>query len=256
LNLARFRPHLLAALALGLTIALFAQPPIHQSLDYHRFADTRTLLGVPNFWNVLSNLPFALVGLAGLAWTVQHLDDIRRETRSAWLALFIGVALVGLGSGWYHLSPSSATLVWDRLPMTLAFMAFFAIILGEHIALRLARLSLYPLLIAGVLSVLYWASTDDLRPYALVQFLPVLLIPLILVLYPKKGSGAVWAALGCYVVAKLLEAFDPAIYDALGHAISGHSLKHVVAALGMWALLVGLKGRRSASIQPSAPVPG
>ena len=256
MNLARFRPHLLAALALGLTLALFAQPPIHQSLDYHHFADSRTLLGVPNFWNVVSNLPFLLVGLLGLAWTVKHMEKIERETRAAWLVLFGGVALVGVGSSWYHLAPSSATLVWDRLPMTLAFMALFAIVLGEHIALRLARMGLYPLLLAGVASVLYWRSTDDLRPYALVQFLPVLLIPLILVLYPRKGSGPVWIALACYVAAKLLEALDARIFDALGHAISGHSLKHVVAAGAMWALLAGLKGRRSASIQPSAPIPG
>ena len=253
---ARFRPHLLAAVALGLTLALFAQPPIHQSLDYHRFADTRTLSGIANFWNVVSNLPFLLVGLMGLAWAVKHMASIERETRAAWLVLFGGVALVGVGSSWYHLAPGSATLVWDRLPMTLAFMALFAIVLGEHIALRIARVSLYPLLLAGVASVLYWRSSDDLRPYALVQFLPVLLIPLILLLYPKKGSGAVWIALACYVAAKLLEALDARIYDALGHAISGHSLKHVVAAGAMWALLAGLKGRCSASIQPSAPIPG
>ena len=256
MKLARFRPHLLLALALGLALALLAQPPIHQPLAYHRFADARTLLGVPNFWNVLSNLPFVLVGLAGLTWCARHIQRVPRELRAAWLVLFVGVALVGLGSGWYHLAPGNATLVWDRLPMTLAFMAFFAIILGEHLSARAARIALWPLLLAGVASVLYWRRTDDLRPYALVQFLPVLLIPLILLLYPRKGSGAVWVALACYVLAKLLEAFDPQIYGALGGTISGHSLKHVAAAAGMGALLAGLKGRYSASIQPSTPVPG
>jgi hypothetical protein len=210
---------------------------------------------VPNFWNVLSNLPFLLVGLAGLGWIVRHMESIALELRAAWLVLFLGVALVGLGSGWYHLAPGNATLVWDRLPMTLAFMAFFAIILGEHIQPRLARMALWPLLLAGVASVLYWRATDDLRPYALVQFLPVLLIPLVLVLYPKRGSGAVWIALGCYVLAKLLEAFDPQVYAALGHAISGHSLKHVAAAAGMWALLAGLESGHYTGIQPAALVP-
>ena len=256
MSLARFRPHLLLALALGLTLAMMAQPPIPQALSYHRFADTRTLLGVPNFWNVLSNLPFLLVGIAGLVWTAARLKQIEPKLQRPWLILFAGVALVGLGSGWYHLAPSSATLVWDRLPMTLAFMAFFAIILGEHIDLRLAKWLLWPLLIVGVASVFYWRATDDLRPYALVQFLPVLLIPLILLIYPRKGTGGVWAALGFYVLAKLLETFDPQVYAALGQAISGHSLKHVAAAVGMWALLAALKARHSASIQPSAPVPG
>jgi hypothetical protein len=252
----RFRPHLLLALALAMTLALAAQPPIHQPLAYHHFADARTLLGVPNFWNVLSNLPFVLVGLAGLAWTVRHLHAIERQLRPAWLLLFAGVALVGLGSGWYHLDPDNSSLVWDRLPMTLAFMAFFAIILGEHVELRLAKLLLWPLLFVGVASVLYWRATDDLRPYALVQFLPVLLIPLLVLLYPRRGSGPVWAALGCYVLAKLLEQFDPQVYAALGHAISGHSLKHVAAAAGMWALLLGLQARHPTRVQPPAPVSG
>jgi hypothetical protein len=255
-KLARFRPHLLAALALGFTLAMLAQPPIRQSVEYHQFADARTLLGVPNFWNVVSNLPFLLVGLAGLAWCAQHIASVPRELRASWLVLFLGVVLVGLGSSWYHLTPNSSTLVWDRLPMTLAFMAFFAIILGDHLSLRIARIALWPLLLAGVASVLYWRTTDDLRPYALVQFLPVLLIPLILLLYPRPGTGAVWAALGCYLLAKLLEQFDAQVYAALGASISGHSLKHLAAALGMWALLAGLKARHSASIQPSAPVPG
>jgi hypothetical protein len=255
-ELKRFRPHLLLALALAMSFAVASMPPIAQPLAYHRFADTRTLLGVPNFWNVLSNLPFLLVGLAGLAWTLRRLAMLERELRAAWLVLFAGVALVGLGSGWYHLDPNNASLVWDRLPMTLAFMAFFAIILGEHVQLRLARLALWPLLVAGVASVLYWRASDDLRPYALVQFLPVLLIPLLLVLYPRRGSGVVWLALACYVLAKLLEHFDSQIHAALGQAISGHSLKHVAAAAGMWALLAGLKSRDSAGVHPGAPVSG
>jgi len=256
LKLARYRPHLLLLLSLACALAMLFVPPIRQPLAYHHFADARTLLGIPNFWNVISNVPFLLVGIAGLAWCARHITDVDRAQRAAWLVLFLGVELVGLGSSWYHLAPGNGTLVWDRLPMTLAFMAFFAIILGEHIDRRMARFALWPLLLAGVASVLYWRNTDDLRAYVLVQFLPVLLIPLILWLYPKPGTGAVWAALGCYVLAKLLEQFDPQVYAALGHAISGHSLKHVAAAAGMWALLAGLKARCSASIQPSAPVPG
>ena len=256
MKLARFRPHLLLAIALALTLAMLAQPAIHQPLSYHHFADARTLFGVQNFWNVASNLPFLVVGVAALYWLAGHPEAVAPELLTAWYLLFTGVAMVSLGSGSYHFAPDNHSLVGDRAPMTVAFMAFFAIIVGEHISLRLAKWLLWPLLLAGVASVLYWRSTDDLRPYALVQFLPVLLIPLILVLYPRKGSGAVWAALGWYVLAKLLEQFDAQVYAALGQAISGHSLKHVAAAAGMWALLGGLKSRHSASIQPSAPVPG
>jgi hypothetical protein len=106
-----------------------------------------------------------------------------------------------------------------------------------------------------VASVLYWRATDDLRPYALVQFLPVLLIPLVLLLYPKRGSGAVWIALAatCWPSCSRLSTAD---LRRARPAISGHSLKHVAAAAGMWALLAGLKSRRSAGIQPAAPIPG
>ena len=256
MNPIRFRPHLLIAIALAATAWMATQPPIHQSLDYHRFVDVRTILGVPNLWNIASNLPFVLVGVAGLAWAWKHRARIEAQLRSAWLVFFTGLALVGLGSSWYHYAPDSATLVWDRLPMTIAFMAFFAAILGEYIDLRLGKKLLWPLLAVGVLSVGYWRAVDDLRPYALVQFLPMLLIPLVLLLYPKPGSGAVWLALACYVAAKLLELFDGQVYQALGQLISGHSLKHLVAAAGMWLLLVGLKRRHSASIHASAPVPG
>lgn len=252
--LTRFRPHLLLAIALAMTLALAAQPPIPQPLEYHRFVDTRTLFGVPNFWNVASNLPFVLVGLAGLRWLFASMATIERVLRPAYVVLFVGVTLVGVGSGWYHLQPDNASLVWDRLPMTLALMAFFAIVLGEHIDLRLARFTLWPLLVAGVLSVLYWRATDDLRPYALVQFVPVLLIPLVLLLYPRRGSGPIWWALAFYVLAKLLEHFDRQVLDALAGAISGHSIKHVAAAVGMAALLVGLRARHSGSIQAGAPV--
>jgi hypothetical protein len=249
----RFRPHLLLAIALALVLALLAQPPIAQPQSYHHFADARTLLGVPNFWNVAPNLPFLLVGVAGLAWLRTHRDGIEAELRPAWWFLCAGVALVAFGSGAYHWAPSDASLVGDRLPMTLAFMAFAAIVLGEHISLRAARLALWPLLLAGVASVLYWRATDDLRPYALVQFLPVLLIPLVLLLYPRRGSGVVWVALACYVLAKALEHFDAPIYAALGHGISGHSIKHVAAAAAMAALLAGRRARASASIQARSP---
>ena len=55
---------------LGLMVVSLATlpllPPIAQDPTYHQFADQRTLLGIPNFWNVVSNLPFVLVGAMGL----------------------------------------------------------------------------------------------------------------------------------------------------------------------------------------------
>lgn len=245
MTLARFRPHLLLAAALALVAAAFAQPPIAQDPAYHRFVDARTLLGVPNFWNVASNLAFVLAGVVGLWRYAAVRAQVRPPLRPAAIALFAGVVLVGFGSGWYHLAPSNASLVWDRLPMTVAFMALFALVLGVRVDTRLAAWLLWPLLVLGAASVGYWHVTEsaghgDLRPYALVQFLPVLLIPLVLWLYPGAGGRAIGFGLAWYVLAKLLEHHDAQVFAALGGTISGHSLKHVAAALGMAALLGAL----------------
>ena len=240
----------LAALSLVLLVALWWQGPIPQDPAYHRFADVRTLLGVPNFWNVASNLPFAVFGLWGLARVLRGpLDPLAQAQRPAWAIFFAGATLVAFGSGYYHLAPSNASLVWDRLPMTLAFMAFFALILGEHLDLRLGRRALVPLLVAGAASVWWWNFTEqrghgDLRFYAAVQFLPVLLIPALLVLFPRPRQGWLWGVFGTYALAKVLEHFDAPIHAALGEAMSGHALKHVAASLGIACMLRWLTVRR------------
>jgi hypothetical protein len=237
-------------LALAPLLALAWVAPIAQDPGYHRFADARTLAGVPNFWNVASNLPFVLFGLWGL-WRVARgpLDPLARAQRPAWIVFFLGATLVAFGSAGYHWQPTNASLVWDRLPMTLAFMALFALLLGEHLDLRLGRRALVPLLLAGLASVAWWQWTEaqghgDLRPYAAVQFLPVLLIPALLLLFPRPGSGPLWMVFAAYGLAKALEHWDGAIFAALGGAMGGHALKHVAAALGI-AVLVAWLGKRA-----------
>jgi hypothetical protein len=241
---------LLALLAVTAAVAwiVFHRPPIPQDPAYHRFADTRTFLGISNFQNVVSNLPFLFVGAAGLLRLRRRLQDPgsagSAELRAAWLFLFLGIFLTGFGSAWYHLRPDNATLVWDRLPMSLAFTAFFAGLVGERISERAYRLLLWPLLGLGVASVLLWRASElrgegDLRLYVLVQFLPLLMIPLIMALYrPRYTHGKyIFLAFAGYVAAKVLEAFDQPIYNALGGLTSGHALKHLVAAAGLWALV-------------------
>lgn len=226
---------------------VFSQCPIRQDQAYHRFADTREVLGIPNFQNVVSNLPFLLVGVAGLVRLRRRLAQpsgaAEVSERAAWFFLFLGVALTAFGSAWYHLRPSNASLVWDRLPMTLGFMGLLAGIVGERIGERAYRLLLWPLLGIGVASVLYWYASEfrgagDLRLYGLVQFFPLLLIPLLMALYQPRYTGGRWifVALGAYGLAKLLEHYDREIYDTLGF-VSGHPLKHLAAAAGCWALL-------------------
>ena len=166
------------------------------------------------------------------------------ETGTAYTLLFFGTFLVAFGSSYYHLEPNNQTLVWDRLPMTIAFMALFSIIISEFVSLRSGKALLLPLLLAGVLSVVYWHYSEirgegDLRLYALVQFYPMLASPIILLCFRSKCTHvqAYWWLLLAYIVAKLFEHFDGEVFDALGF-ISGHSLKHLTAALGMYVLLV------------------
>lgn len=221
-------------------LGMFFVAPIPQDPHYHLFADQRTLCSVNHFWNVMSNVPFLVVGVYGL-WRFKKIEI--QSIHYAYYVFCIGVILVCFGSGYYHFSPDNHTLVWDRLPMTIAFMALFSLLLHERVLLNPKTFTLIPLLIIGAASVFYWDWTEsqgqgDLRFYALVQFLPILLIPMILWLYPKRyfsGGYLLWA-FAFYFLAKVLEHFDGAIYQFLGQ-MSGHSLKHMSAAIAVLLIL-------------------
>jgi hypothetical protein len=149
-------------------------------------------------------------------------------------------ALVAFGSAWYHLAPDNARLVWDRMPMTVAFMTLLAAAVADRISWLAGRALLWPLVVAGIGSIAWWirgeaAGHGDLRAYGLVQFLPMLLVPLILLLWRGEGIAAkrLWMALAAYAVAKAAEHFDAQILAA-GGFLSGHGLKHLAAALATW----------------------
>ena len=241
----------LVTLSTVLVASVFFVDPIPQDPLYHAFVDTRSIIGVPNFWNVASNIPFLLAGGAGLYYLSKgKIPDLPQDLTLSYVIFFTGIFLTGFGSAYYHYAPSNATLVWDRLPMTLGFMGLFTIVIGEHISVPTAKRLLVPLLIVGVGSVAYWAVTEargagDLRPYAIVQFLPMLLIPLILIMYESVFDSvrAYWLVIALYVLSKLFEHFDELVYEA-GGLISGHSLKHVAAAIAPLVLLIGFTRRR------------
>ena len=180
---------------------------------------------------------FLVVGVLGWAWIGRIASP---PLATHYRVLCTAIALVAFGSGWYHVAPSNASLMWDRLPMTVAFMALFAAVLADRISWVLGRALLWPLVVAGIASIAWWVRTEaagagDLRAYALVQFLPLMLIPLILLLW-RQGSLAarpLWLAIAAYAVAKLVEHFDGAIFAATG-LVGGHPLKHLAAALATW----------------------
>ena len=242
---------ILTALTLAVVAVFLFVAPIPQDPAYHRFADARALLGVANFWNVASNLPFLVIGAWGVAFIMRHGHAVTLPgLQLAYLVFFSGVFLTAFGSAYYHLSPANEPLAWDRLPMTIGFSGLFAIIVGEFVAARAGRLLVIPLLIIGVVSVEYWIWTEsrgagDLRAYVLIQFLPMLLIPFILLLYrPAIGHARYfWVMLGCYALSKVAELLDARIFAA-GGIVSGHTLKHLFAAAATGTLLYALMQRR------------
>ena len=244
------RPARLAVLvgaAVTAILALALYGPVPQPPSYNAFADQRAILGIPNFWNVVSNLAFVIVGCWGLTVLGRgRCAGVLGRLRAAWLCLFGGAVLVGVGSTYYHLAPSDATLAWDRLPMTIVFMALFAIVMGEWVGLAWGARLLAPLVLVGVGSVVYWRVAGDLRPYILVQYLPGLLIPIILLMFRPalRPVSYLWAGLGLYVIAKALEVLDGQIYRALG-GVGGHPLKHLVAACSIGAFVLAACRRRS-----------
>lgn len=218
-------------------------PPIPQDPSYHHFVDTRTIAGVPNFWDVISNVAFLIAGYYGL--TRARLLAAT-ELRPEYITFCVGVIAVAFGSGYYHYAPSTPSLVWDRLPMAVAFMALFCAVLRDRTPFNRNGALLWPLVGLGVASVLYWAWTEanghgDLRPYALVQFLPLVLMPLMLLFCQgsKRSEPWLWGTFAAYGLAKVTEYFDAAIYQALG--LSGHTIKHLLSAVAVMLAMVALR---------------
>jgi len=225
------RPHFALYLAGLLILAMLAYGPIAQILNYHAFADQRTWSGVPHAGDVLSNLGFLLVAMYGALrmWRQPRVDPAQ--------ALFVGaLALTAAGSTWYHLAPDNARLLWDRLPIALACAALLAGALKE--AYPKLTLALPVLVGFGVLSVLWWSLTADLRSYLLIQAAPLVLIP---ALQWQTGAPtgrriAFTLAIILYVFAKLFEVADAQVFQAFG-VLSGHTIKHLLAALAAFVLI-------------------
>jgi hypothetical protein len=213
-------------------------PPVLQDPRYHQFADQRTLLGVRNLLNVATNLPFAIIGTLGL-WGLSGCGrKWRIGMQPASYLLFAAVFLVAFGSAFYHLEPSDATLFWDRLPMAVAFMSLLSTLVADRMSPRAGAVLFLPLACAGIASVVHWRLTDDLRFYLLVQFGSMLVILSIALLFPSGWirNRDLAAILGWYLAAKVLELLDRWVYG-LGGFVSGHSLKHLAAAMAAFWML-------------------
>jgi len=237
-----------------LAVLTFLLPPIAQPPQYHDFADQRPCGPLPNCLDTASNALFVLAGLSGLSIL---LGVIRRrvfaDPREAWpyALFFLAVILVGFASGYYHLAPDNAGLAWDRATIAFALMAWFAAIVGERVGLA-AGLRLLPFLVSGGLGSVawwYWSETQgmgDLRPYLFMQIVPILLIPLLVWLYPPRYSDGrdILAVVGLYVLALVFDLSDRLVFAASNGWISGHTLKHIIAALAALWIARYLHARR------------
>lgn len=241
----RLLPHLPLFVTLALAALLALHGPILQPDDYHAFADARPLLGLPNAADVLSNLGFAIAGIWGLLATGASIKA--SPGRAGYTLFLVALVLTAAGSAYYHWQPDDARLVWDRIPIALACAGLLAAMHAEttrsaHGARHTALLA-----IAAVASVLWWHASADLRPYLLLQILPLVLIPL----WQWQGRAPRRERLGfglailLYVLAKAAELADHHVLDASA-LLSGHTLKHLLATTAAFAIVACLVRREQA----------
>jgi len=249
-----WRGALLMASLIACAVAAILVPAMPQPLSYHAFADCRSLWSVPNFLNVVSNVPFLVGGALGLGVIFRGGGAFVDQRESLpYLVFFLGALLTSIGSSYYHLAPDNGRLVWDRLPMTLGFAGLVSAAIADRADLTWGLRLLWPLLALGAFTVVYWHAGErighgNVIPYGLYQGWSVLAIVMLLAFFrsPRYSHDSllVWAAIW-YGLAKFFEAFDLATYRALGGALSGHTIKHLLAAAAVFAVARQLRLRRA-----------
>ncbi len=232
-------------------VLLLLHGPVAQPAHYNDFADQSVLFGIPHARDVLSNLGFAMVATWG--WVRLRPNRDHAALARGWYGyrlFLIGLLLTAVGSGYYHLAPDNERLVWDRLPIGLAAVGLLAAVRAE------TRSDTHPsryaaiLTVLAILSVGWWHYTDspqqpgDLRPYLLLQALPLVLVPLWQAIYGAPHRDRIWfgVAVLLYVLAKLAEVWDHELLATLGW-ISGHTLKHLLATAATGVLIGRLSQR-------------
>ncbi len=247
----RHRAGLLLLCAIIMAFAAAILPPFPQPLAYHLFADARAWLGVPNFLDVVSNLAFLMVAALGLAVVLRPDPDafIAKAERLPYALFFLALGATSFGSVWYHLAPDNASLFWDRLPMSVCFAALLAAVIAERYSVQAGIRLLAPLIIVGAATVFYWrwseaAGVGNLLPYLVFQVYAILAVLLLMRLFPPRytRSADLFKAVALYGAAISAELLDRPIY-ALGQIVSGHTLKHLLAALAVYQVVRMLRAR-------------
>lgn len=246
---------LLGSALLMLLLALIG-PAVAPPPHYHDFADQRVWCDVPHAMDVLSNLPFAAWGVAGL-WMLARAVRLRViESASVWLAglFFAGLIATAGVSSYYHWQPDDAGLVWDRAGMVLAFAGLLGLA-GVQAAGRRAGAALgVAVLVCGLMAVGVWAVSGNLLPWVVLQgggMVLILAVACLPAAAPAPSLRIRWGAvIAFYTLAKVLEVADHQVFALTSQLVSGHSLKHVVASLSAWPVLLAvLAAPRTSALQ-------
>ena len=253
-------------ITIGIIAAFAVHGRVAQPANYNDFADHSAVFGIPHAADVLSNAGFALVAIWDWLALRPHRDSDRLRAGWPGYRLFlIGLFLTAFGSAFFHLAPGNGRLTWDMLPIALAGAGLLVGVRGDTRPGSEANpgsktyIEAIVLALFAVASVAWWVMTDrhgagDLRPYLLLQVLPLILIPLWQAIYraPRAERIAFSAAMGLYVLAKIAEVLDHQIADTLGF-VSGHTLKHLIATAATAAIVWGLTRRFSGGAGRSGP---
>jgi hypothetical protein len=230
-----------------LALALFG-PEASQPSRYHEFADQRTLFGVSFAMDVASNIAFLAVGLAGVVCLIAYPRRALTNVQRAMSILFVaGLVLTAFASAWYHLHPDDAGLVIDRSGMAIAFAGLLGLAAAGRVSERAGATLGLAVLLAAPLAIKYWVATGNVFPWGVLQFGGMGLVLWASLLRPRsKALDVRWSlVILAYAAAKLFEVNDEAVYRLTGHLVSGHTLKHLFAALAGCPVVVALGSLRN-----------
>lgn len=228
----------IALLVFGIGVLIFwDRIPAQDSARYMHFADQRTLWGIPHALDVLSNLSFLVVGLWGLYQYVKF----ERESRDCIFKAFLSVALIltACGSAYFHWEPTLDRLYWDRLPMSFAFGAIIGWIISDKLSFPVGLGGAAMCALVGAITLTLWKfGLGDLKPYYVLQYGGLVLGLGLCLFVPGRTFSNRNFLLGffLYVIAKVLEVQDGPIFHST-EIVSGHTLKHLVAAAAVFAFL-------------------
>ena len=173
--------------------------------EYHNFADKRIFLGIPNTMDVISNIAILIPAL--------YLLTFKKRTIKSNL-LIIHLILLALASSYYHINPSNQTLFWDILMIATTYIIVLIMFSNTN----------------------YWKYSDDLRLYLII--LIGVLLYLILKYYKNKNlRNYLYIIVIMNILFRFTEHNDHEIYEFTNDQISGHTLKHIIAGIGIFYVI-------------------